>query len=83
MSSWKKFNRILEKALNDKVFTDALDENLDEVDLSKKIRQISPNEVHVVDIAKLDDKTQSFVFGDVMETIMGFDEFEGRRKYAR
>nr|WP_302774707.1 hypothetical protein [Alistipes onderdonkii] len=70
MSSWKKFNRILEKALNDKVFTDALDENLDEVDLSKKIRQISPNEVHVVDIAKLDDKTQSFVFGDVMETIM-------------
>lgn len=70
LSSWKKFNRILEKALNDKVFTDALDENLDEVDLSKKIRQISPNEVHVVDIAKLDDKTQSFVFGDVMETIM-------------
>ena len=70
LSSWKKFNRILEKALNDKVFTDALDENLGEVDLSKSIRSIQPNDVKVVDIAKLDDKTQAFVFGDVMETVM-------------
>ena len=66
----KKFNRILEKALNDKVFTDALDSTLNEVDLSKCLREIRPNEVKVVDIAKLDDKTQAFVFGDVMETIM-------------
>ena len=66
LSSWKKFNRILEKALNDKVFTDALDSNLNEVDLSKCLREIRPNEVKVVDIAKLDDKTQAFVFGDVM-----------------
>ena len=70
LSSWKKFNRILEKALNDKVFTDALDSTLNEVDLSKCLREIRPNEVKVVDIAKLDDKTQAFVFGDVMETIM-------------
>ena len=70
LSSWKKFNRILEKALNDKVFTDALDSNLNEVDLSKCLREIRPNEVKVADIAKLDDKTQAFVFGDVMETIM-------------
>lgn len=70
LSSWKKFNRILEKALNDKVFIDALDSNLNEVDLSNCIKDIHPNEVKVVDIAKLDDKTQAFVFGDVMETIM-------------
>lgn len=70
LSSWKKFNRILEKALNDKVFIDALDPNLKEVDLGESIRNIQPNEIKVVDIAKLDDKTQSFVFGDVMETIM-------------
>lgn len=70
LSSWKKFNRILEKALNDKVFIDALDENLHEVDLSERLKDIHPNEVKVIDIAKLDDKTQAFVFGDVMETIM-------------
>lgn len=70
LSSWKKFNRILEKALNDKVFVDALDPNLKEVDLGECIKSIKPNEVKVVDIAKLDDKTQAFVFGDVMETIM-------------
>lgn len=70
LSSWKKFNRILEKALDDRVFTDAMDEGLGEVDLSTKIREIAPGEVVVVDIAKLDDKTQAFVFGDVMETVM-------------
>lgn len=70
LSSWKKFNRILEKALNDKVFVDALDTSLNEVDLAKCLKAIQPNEVKVVDIAKLDDKTQAFVFGDVMETIM-------------
>ena len=70
LSSWKKFNRILEKALNDKVFIDALDSELKEVDLGESIKKIQPNEIKVVDIAKLDDKTQSFVFGDVMETIM-------------
>lgn len=70
LSSWKKFNRILEKALNDKVFIDQLDPNLNEVDLGEQIKDIRPNEVKVVDIAKLDDKTQAFVFGDVMETIM-------------
>lgn len=70
LSSWKKFNRILEKALNDKVFVDALDESLKEVDLAESLKSIKPNEIKVVDIAKLDDKTQAFVFGDVMETIM-------------
>ena len=70
LSSWKKFNRILEKALNDKVFIDALEPSLKEVDLGESIKKIQPNEIKVVDIAKLDDKTQSFVFGDVMETIM-------------
>lgn len=70
LSSWKKFNRILEKALIDKVFVDALDHNLNEVDLAECLRAIQPNEIKVVDIAKLDDKTQAFVFGDAMETIM-------------
>lgn len=70
LSSWKKFKRIISKALSDKVFADVLDESHREVDLSQSIRDIRPNEVKVVDLAKLDDKTQAFVFGDVMDTIM-------------
>lgn len=70
LSSWKKFKRIISKALSDKVFTDHLEETCGEVDLSQSIRDIYPNEVKVIDIAKLDDKTQAFVFGDVMDTIM-------------
>lgn len=70
LSSWKKFKRIISKALSDKVFSDVLDDLHGEVDLSQSIRDIYPNEVKVVDIAKLDDKTQAFVFGDVMDTIV-------------
>ncbi len=49
---------------------DALDSNLYEVDLSEQLKNIHPNEVKVVDIAKLDDKTQRLSLVDVMETIM-------------
>ena len=69
LSSWKKFNRIIEKVLSDKVFADNTSDAAHEVVLSESLRNIKPNEVKVVDIAKLDEKSQAFVFGDVMETL--------------
>lgn len=69
LSSWKKFNRIIEKVLSDKVFADNASDAAHEVVLSESLRNIKPNEVKVVDIAKLDEKSQAFVFGDVMETL--------------
>lgn len=69
LSSWKKFNRIIEKVLSDKVFADNASDTAHEVVLSESLRDIKPNEVKVVDIAKLDEKSQAFVFGDVMETL--------------
>ena len=69
LSSWKKFNRIIEKVLSDKVFADNICEEKNEVVLADSLNQIKPNEVFVIDIAKLDEKSQAFVFGDVMETL--------------
>lgn len=69
LSSWKKFYRIIEKVLSDKVFADGASETAHEVVLSESLQSIHPNEVKVIDIAKLDEKSQAFVFGDVMETL--------------
>ncbi|MCQ2346622.1 MAG: ATP-binding protein [Paludibacteraceae bacterium] len=67
--SWKKFNRIMEKVLCDEVFTDDVSEDSHEVVLSETLKDIKPNEVRVIDIAHLDEKSQGFVFGDVMDTL--------------
>lgn len=67
--SWKKFNRIMEKVLCDEVFTDDISEDSHEVIMSDKLRGIKPNDVYVIDIARLDEKSQGFVFGDVMDTL--------------
>jgi len=68
--SWRKFsrhfNRILEKSpiFNDNVLSDKK-----EVRLSEQIENIAKNDVFVIDIAKLDEETQAFVFGDVVNAI--------------
>ena len=69
LASWKKFNRIIEKVLSDKVFADNVADERFETVLSEEVKKIRPNEVAVIDIAKLDEKSQAFVFGDVMETL--------------
>lgn len=67
--SWKKFNRIMDKVLCDEVFTDDVAEASHEIILSDSLREIKPNQVRVIDIAHLDEKSQGFVFGDVMDTL--------------
>ena len=67
--SWKKFNRVMDKVLCDEVFTDDVEENAHEIVLSESLKEIKPNDVRVIDIAHLDEKSQGFVFGDVMDTL--------------
>lgn len=69
LASWKKFKRIMDKVLSDKVFADNITEQCKETVLSDNIKAIRPNQVKVIDIARLDEKSQAFVFGDVMETL--------------
>jgi uncharacterized protein len=68
--SWRKFSRhftrILEKS---PIFSQNIDPNKSEVRLEDAIQKIKKNEVFVVDVAKLDDEIQGFVFGDVINAI--------------
>lgn len=69
--SWRKFNRLLNKILkrNSELFSNSRDESNHEIRLKESILQINKNDVFVIDIAKLDEEAQGFVFGDVMRAI--------------
>jgi DNA helicase HerA-like ATPase len=68
--SWRKFKRIVKKSISiDKMFSDEVRPEKDEVRLESAIRGIKPNEVFVVDVAKQDENMQAFVFGAVMQAV--------------
>lgn len=68
VASWRKFYRLFKKTLDkSSIFANRLDKN--EVRLQEQIKNIQKNEVHVIDVAKLDEETQGFVFGDVMRAV--------------
>lgn len=68
--SWRKFYRLFKKALDRNLFfSNTLKKDGSEVRLQESIKQIRRNEIHVIDIAKLDEEAQGFVFGDVMRAI--------------
>jgi DNA helicase HerA-like ATPase len=78
--SWRKFKRIVKKAIsNDRMFADRADPNKHECRLSDEIKKIKADDVMVIDIAKLPEDKQAFVFGDSLRTIYDFKQgvFDG------
>ena len=68
--SWRKFKRIINKAIkNDEMFANRANINNSECRLADKLKHISANDVCVIDIAKLPEDKQAFVFGDAVRTI--------------
>jgi DNA helicase HerA-like ATPase len=67
--SWRKFKRVITKALNNAIFSQRVVPESNEERLRDSVVNIQKNEVHVVDIARLDQDTQAFVFGDVIRAI--------------
>ena len=66
--SWRKFKRCITKAISNHDFGKTLIGG--EIDLNNEIEHhLKPGNVLVVDIAKLDENTQSFVFGSVARAI--------------
>lgn len=64
--SWRKFKRCISKALSNDVFG----KTANNVDLNEEIQNnLQANNVMVIDIARLDENTQSFVFGSVARSI--------------
>jgi hypothetical protein len=67
--SWRKFKRVVRKAIQDDMFANRVDPKKNECRLAEEIKKIKKNEVHVIDIAKLPEDKQAFVFGDSLSTI--------------
>ncbi|MEG0835068.1 MAG: ATP-binding protein [Christensenellaceae bacterium] len=67
--SWRKFKRVVRKALQDEMFANGVDVSKKECRLADELKQIKKNDVCVVDIAKLPEDKQAFVFGNVVRTI--------------
>ncbi len=66
--SWRKFYRLFNKSYQKchQMFTEQLGKG---VRLRDQIAKINKNDVMVIDIAKLDEESQGFVFGDVMRAV--------------
>ena len=68
--SWRKFKRIINKAIsNDDMFATRANPKKSECRLADKLKHIGSNDVCVIDIAKLPEDKQAFVFGDAVKTI--------------
>ena len=80
--SWRKFKRIVQKAIQDEMFAYRVEPEKNECRLANEIKKIKNNEVMVIDIAKLPEDKQAFVFGDALRTIYNlklgeYDEEQG------
>lgn len=68
VASWRKFKRCVNKAINNDIFANTVTSS--EVELPQEItNNLRPGEVMVIDIARLDENSQSFVFGSVARAI--------------
>lgn len=78
--SWRKFKRIINKATkNDDMFANRPDAGKHECRLADALKHISNNDVCVIDVAKLPEDKQAFVFGDAVRTIynLKLGEYDG------
>ena len=68
VSSWRKFKRCISKAISNEIFVNQ-ETNL-QCDVTKEIaNNLKAGDVFVIDIARLDENSQSFVFGSVARAI--------------
>jgi DNA helicase HerA-like ATPase len=77
--SWRKFKRVFRKSIQDDMFANRADSQSGECRLGDALKTIKPNEVCVIDIAKLPEDKQAFVFGDTMRTLynLKLGEYDG------
>lgn len=70
VASWRKFYRIINKSISDnRIFAREIREDNNEIRIADALKYIKKNEVHVIDIAKLSEDKQSYVFGDAVRAI--------------
>ena len=78
--SWRKFYRLFNKSFQKsrQMFTEKLGKG--SVRLRDEIGKIQKNDVMVIDVAKMDEESQGFVFGDVMRAVYNLKLGSSERK---
>lgn len=69
VASWRKFSRIIRKSIYNNNLFGSVSNPTKETRMEDALKHIKKNEVHVIDIAKLNEEMQGFVFGDAIRTI--------------
>jgi DNA helicase HerA-like ATPase len=79
VTSWRKFKRVLHKAIQDDMFANSVVTQKAECRLGDQLKSIKPNDVFVIDVAKLQEDKQAFVFGDAVRTLynLKLGEYDG------
>jgi hypothetical protein len=70
IASWRKFKRIVNKSIKNPVFANRVAYEKQETRIQDAIMNLNKNDVYVIDIAKLDETMQGFVFGDVIRNVV-------------
>lgn len=68
-TSWRKFKRFINKSIHGNRIFDSVGNANREIRLNDALTHIKKNEVYVIDIAKLDDDMQGYVFGNTVRTL--------------
>lgn len=68
-NSWRRFNRVVRKSIHQNEMFDSVKDNDEEIHIGEALKHIKKDEVHVIDIAKLNEDMQGFVLGDALRTI--------------
>lgn len=72
VSSWRKFKRILSNSVDNPMFGEGISDENREVFIADELNKIKANDCLVVDIARLNETLQSFVFGTIIKTVSEF-----------
>ena len=75
--SWRKFERIVKKSIyRNAIFSNIKDDDHD-IRITDALKHIRKNEVHVIDIAKLNEDMQCFVFGGAIRALYDLQQEKG------
>jgi len=71
VQSWRKFSRLIDRSLNNSLFQDtkSVSPKYHHSHLYDEILALKKKEVKVIDISKLEEHMQCFVFGDVIQAV--------------
>jgi DNA helicase HerA-like ATPase len=81
-SSWNKFKRLINRSIkNNPLFSQRVSEQDNETRIGDAIESIKKNDLLVIDIARLDETMQGFVFGNVINSVYDLKSGKTDRDY--